>query len=73
MPVARGGKHCIDNVWVVDAQINAAKGTMTVEEFLAVCRDVVDHQTRLAIERANTTRNDKPPAGTGGEGERTFG
>lgn len=43
-PLARGGEHGITNVWVVDQQINSAKGTMTLDEFLAMCRDVVQHQ-----------------------------
>jgi 5-methylcytosine-specific restriction endonuclease McrA len=42
VPVARGGQHAAENVWVVDAQVNAAKGTLTMEEFLAVCRDVAN-------------------------------
>lgn len=42
VPVARGGQHTAENVWVVDAQVNAAKGTLTMEEFLAVCRDVAN-------------------------------
>lgn len=43
-PLARGGKHEMGNVWVVDHQINTAKGTLSVEEFIALCFDVVRHQ-----------------------------
>ena len=44
VPLGRGGEHSIENVWVVDHRINLAKGTMTVEEFVSMCRDVVQHQ-----------------------------
>ena len=67
IPIARGGKHCIENVWVVHAQVNAAKGTMTVEEFLAVCHDVVKYQTQMATRSEPAISNEKPPAETGGE------
>lgn len=40
LPLSRGGEHGIDNVWVVDHRVNSAKGTMTVEEFVALCQDV---------------------------------
>jgi len=41
IPFSRGGEHSIRNVWVVDHQVNIAKGTMSLEEFLAMCEDVV--------------------------------
>lgn len=40
VPLSRGGEHDITNVWVVDHLVNSAKGSMTVEEFVAMCRDV---------------------------------
>jgi CRISPR/Cas system Type II protein with McrA/HNH and RuvC-like nuclease domain len=40
-PVSRGGENTIDNICIVDADINQAKGTQTVSEFLAMCREVV--------------------------------
>ena len=40
VPLSRGGTHDISNLCVVDHQINAAKSTMTVEEFVAMCREV---------------------------------
>jgi len=43
-PLARGGKHELGNVWAVDHQVNTAKGTLSVDEFVAICRDVVRHQ-----------------------------
>jgi len=40
VPLSRGGLHSIENLWVVDQQVNAAKGTLTVDEFRALCQDV---------------------------------
>jgi 5-methylcytosine-specific restriction endonuclease McrA len=43
VPVSRGGTHGIDNVQIVTQKVNAAKNTMTNEEFIAVCRAVASH------------------------------
>jgi len=42
-PLGRGGEHSIGNVQLVHSQVNAAKGTMTTEEFVALCHEVVRH------------------------------
>lgn len=44
VPLAKGGFHTIDNLWVVDQQVNVAKGTLTLDEFLRVCAEVIRHQ-----------------------------
>jgi len=44
VPVARGGTHDMSNVWIVDHRVNLAKGVMTTEEFVAMCREVVEYQ-----------------------------
>lgn len=49
VPLARGGEHNIHNIWVVDQQINGAKGTLTLDEFVAMCRDVVRHQPAPSV------------------------
>lgn len=41
LPLSRGGEHCIANAQVVHEQVQRAKGNMTDDEFLALCRDVV--------------------------------
>lgn len=41
VPLARGGEHRIANIWIIHQKINAAKGTMLVEEFVSMCRQVV--------------------------------
>lgn len=46
LPLSRGGAHALENLWVVDHQVNAAKGTLTADEFLELCRKVVAHADR---------------------------
>lgn len=41
VPVARGGPHVLSNCQVLDKQVNRAKGTMTTDEFISLCREVV--------------------------------
>lgn len=43
-PISRGGSHDIDNIQIITQRVNAAKGTMTTEEFIDVCRQVVAYQ-----------------------------
>jgi hypothetical protein len=43
MPLSRGGVHDLGNLWVVDHRVNTAKGTLTVDEFIALCQEVTDH------------------------------
>lgn len=38
----------IENLQWIDAKINAAKGAMSSEEFIAMCRDVVQYQDKQA-------------------------
>lgn len=41
LPISRGGEHKIENAQVLHKEVNRAKGTMTNEEFIAMCREVV--------------------------------
>jgi 5-methylcytosine-specific restriction endonuclease McrA len=41
IPLNRGGLFGVPNVQVLHRQANAAKGSMTQEEFIALCREVV--------------------------------
>lgn len=52
VPLSRGGEHSIENLWVVDVQVNAAKGTLTTEEFQALCQEVVEHQPMVPSRQA---------------------
>jgi len=46
VPRARGGISTIGNAQVVLAVVNQAKGTMTAEEFIQLCREVVSWTDR---------------------------
>lgn len=48
VPLARGGDHALENLWVLHARVNTAKGTMLVEEFLEMCRQAVGLADRKA-------------------------
>ena len=43
VPLSRDGSHSLKNLWVVDHMVNNAKGSLTVQEFRAMCRDVSRH------------------------------
>ena len=40
-PLSRGGEHSINNLQTVHYDVNQAKGTMTQDEFIEMCREVV--------------------------------
>lgn len=42
-PISRGGANDLGNLAIVHTDVNAAKASMTVEEFVQVCREVVEH------------------------------
>lgn len=48
MPVSRGGEHTIANAQVLHEVVNRAKGTLTNEEFITLCRAVVSHAEATA-------------------------
>jgi 5-methylcytosine-specific restriction endonuclease McrA len=47
VPVRAGGEHRIENVQVLHRDVNKAKTTMTSEEFIQLCREVVRHAATL--------------------------
>lgn len=46
VPISRGGTHCLPNAQVLHKDVNRAKGTLTNEEFIALCREVAAHVNR---------------------------
>jgi 5-methylcytosine-specific restriction endonuclease McrA len=42
IPISRGGTHSIENLQIVHARVNVCKGALLMEEFIDVCRAVVD-------------------------------
>lgn len=48
-PLGKGGDHSVSNAQIVDHRVNAAKGTMTNDEFIAMCAAVAGaHGRRTA-------------------------
>jgi 5-methylcytosine-specific restriction endonuclease McrA len=41
VPIRQGGEHLIENTQVLHKEVNRAKGSLSNEEFLAMCREVV--------------------------------
>lgn len=41
VPIRLGGAHVIENAQVLHKDVNRAKGVLTNEEFLTICREVV--------------------------------
>jgi CRISPR/Cas system Type II protein with McrA/HNH and RuvC-like nuclease domain len=50
LPVSRGGCHTIDNVCIAHMDVNRAKGTLTVDEFIEMCREVVEWSERYKFD-----------------------
>lgn len=50
--VSAGGGHGIDNLHIVHAQVNKAKGSMALDEFISMCCDVADHHRRITAHEA---------------------
>jgi hypothetical protein len=48
LPVRLGGAHAIENVQVLHRDVNRAKNSMTNDEFIQLCRDVVAWVRRRA-------------------------
>ncbi|MEX0678358.1 MAG: HNH endonuclease [Pirellulales bacterium] len=53
IPVSRGGAHAIENMQVVLTSVNHAKGTMTQDEFIQLCHEVVAWADRSQDGEAN--------------------
>ena len=43
VPVSVGGWHDVRNIQIIHADVNAAKGTMLLEDFVSLCREVAAH------------------------------
>ncbi len=41
IPVRFGGQHAIDNAQILHKDVNRAKGSLTSEQFIGMCREVV--------------------------------
>lgn len=48
-PRSMGGEHVIENVHLVVPEANRAKGTMSMDEFIGLCREVVAWADRAPV------------------------
>jgi len=42
IPIKLGGKNCVDNIQIVTPEANRIKGTLTMDELLAMCKMIVN-------------------------------
>lgn len=47
IPISRGGTHSIENGQVVHRDVNRCKGTLSNDEFIAICREVAEFQKAI--------------------------
>jgi 5-methylcytosine-specific restriction endonuclease McrA len=47
IPIRFGGEHNIENVQILHKDVNRAKNAFTNAEFIAMCREIVEHTKRL--------------------------
>jgi hypothetical protein len=52
-PLSRGGDHVVANAQIVDWRVNAAKGTLTNEEFVEMCLAVASNQAGIGKTETN--------------------
>lgn len=50
VPVRDGGQHIMENVQVLHKDINRAKSTLAHEQFIQLCREVVEHAASANME-----------------------
>jgi 5-methylcytosine-specific restriction endonuclease McrA len=66
IPISRGGSHCIANAQVLHKDVNRAKGTLTNDEFVTLCRQVaryvgeMRHNCRAARRRRSAVVSHQP-------------
>jgi len=53
VPLCKGGVHSIENAQLVVGEANHAKGNLTEEEFLQLCRDVVAYADKRCASALN--------------------
>ena len=50
IPIADGGTDDVSNLQAVDSAVNKAKGTLSREDFIQLCRDVAEHSEPFETE-----------------------
>jgi DNA-binding CsgD family transcriptional regulator len=54
IPRSRGGNNSLDNLGLISKEANRAKSNMTPDEFLNLCKQVLEHNGYNVNKRANT-------------------
>lgn len=54
LPVSRGGTHTLSNAQALHEDVNRAKGTLTNEEFIELCRAAVRHSEQKQLPQPST-------------------
>ncbi len=52
IPLSRGGEHILSNLMILDEAVNKAKGNMTTEEFVGMCRQVIEWHDNQRIQQS---------------------
>lgn len=43
VPLSKGGEHCIGNVAIVHVDVNMSKSTLSLREYVELCRKIVHY------------------------------
>ena len=55
IPIARGGDNTLNNLQILCTEANQAKGHLTDEEFIELCKEVVIHKGYKIYKPLDTT------------------
>lgn len=74
LPLDRGGTHSITNIRLVTKEVNRAKGTLSFDEFLAMCLSVIQtHEARLRLGHHDSLKEPNLFDGIAEEGDDAHG
>lgn len=59
LPVSKGGLNSIDNIQILHHEVNRAKSAMTNQEFIQMCKNVVNWTERKKPDARQPLENQK--------------
>lgn len=71
VPIRQGGEHVIENAQVLHKEVNRAKGSLSNNEFLAMCLEVVDWSGAARGKRADEAQDPLEDTATLAHGPRS--